>query len=766
MTAGNQFITALLLPSLALSLLAGFLLQRADATSKGSPAFAGSQSCAICHSNEMEAWQNSHHAWAWRDPTAKNVLGDFDDASFLHRGVETRFNLRDGRFTVETEGPSGETASYQVHSVAGVAPLQQYLIETERGRLQSLDVVWDVERRQWYHLYPDQDLPAGDGFHWTGPYKTWNARCADCHATGYKKSYDPRSKRYQSRQSEIGVTCEACHGPGEAHVSWAKDPNSFQAGSWLHVDPRGLTFNFQPEKAQAEIEVCASCHARRGQLTDSSPLAGTAFDDSYRLALLREGLYFADGQIQDEVYVYGSFLQSKMYARGVRCSDCHEPHSGRLVAESNDLCTQCHNPVGNPEFPSLPNAEYDTPEHHFHRISSKAAQCTSCHMPERFYMRIDGRRDHSFRVPRPDLSEKLGTPNACTSCHEDKSHDWAAQEIKKRYPEGRIGTPHYGEDLAAARAGDPLAPLKLLRLALDRDQPAIVRATALDLMRTVDTPGVGGSNADAVTDLLSDPSPLIRSSAARLQETVDPDRRIGRLAALLEDPTRSVRIAVAQALVDVEARLLPPQTQPALRAALGEYQASLLATADFPETQMNLAALASGMGNQRAAIAALQTALEMDAQLLEAWTSLGTLQNATGQFKQAEETFLTAIEKRPEAGSLHTLLGFLYAERGDFARASKSLEQAALLLPEDARVRYNLGLALQRAGRHAAAETAMRKAAALAPEDPDILYALAALLSDSGQLTEARQTLLDLLELHPKHPTARELLGQIPAPEP
>ncbi len=763
---GFKSVARLTLPALALCLLTGVTMHFADATSQRKADFAGSQSCVTCHREATEAWKDSHHAWAWRAPTEGNVFGDFGDTTFLHGGFETRFSKQGDRFLVETEGPSGKTEQYEVHSTVGVTPLQQYLLETAPGQLQSFDVAWDSEKRQWYHLYPNQELAAKDGFHWTGPYKNWNARCADCHATGYVKNYDPRSKTYQSHQSEIGVTCEACHGPAKAHVTWAKDPGSFKAAAWQGVDAQGLTFNFQPEHAQIEIELCAACHARRSQLTDSSPLAGTPFDDSYRLALLREGLYFADGQIQDEVYVAGSFLQSKMYDRGVRCTNCHEPHSGQLRAQGDAICTQCHNPLGNTDFPTLPKAQYDSAEHHFHDVDSEAARCTSCHMPERLYMVVDGRRDHSFRVPRPDLSDKLGTPNACSTCHRGKSNDWAAREIESRYPKGRMGTAHYGEDLAAARSGDPLASLKLLRLALDRIQPAIVRATALDLMRIADTSGAGGLNADAITDLLSDPNPLIRSSAARLQAAVDPDRRTSRLLPLLEDPRRSVRIAAAQSLVDVDGRLIPQKKLPALRAALGEYRASLVATADFPETQMNLASLASRTGHQQAAIAALKTALEMDSQLLEAWQSLGALQNAMGQSAQAEETFLRATEELPEAGGLHTLLGLLYAERGDFEQASMSLEQAARLQPEDARVHYNLSLSLQREGRQDAAKTTMRRAAALAPEDPDILYAFAAQLSDGGQPDEAREILKQLLELYPNHPKARDFLNNIPAIRP
>ena len=142
------------------------------------PSYVGSEICAACHAAETEVWRGSHHAQAWTPTLPANVLGDFDDAMFEQNGVLSRF-FRDGdNYVVETDGPDGQTTSYPVHSVVGIEPLQQFLLETEPGRLQSSDVVWDTENRRWYHLYPDQELYGGQGLHWTGPYKNWNARCA------------------------------------------------------------------------------------------------------------------------------------------------------------------------------------------------------------------------------------------------------------------------------------------------------------------------------------------------------------------------------------------------------------------------------------------------------------------------------------------------------------------------------------------------------------------------------------------------------------
>ena len=372
---------------------------------------------------------------------------------------------------------------FELHGVVGVAPLQQYLVATETDRLQTLDVAWDVERRHWYHLYPDQDLRPGDGLHWTGPYKTWNARCAECHATGFEKNYDPHARRYQSRQAEIGVGCEACHGPGEAHVAWAEAPDTFENARWPELTAKGFTIGFSVGVPETEIQQCAGCHARREPLFDGNPMPGTAFHDAYRLALLREGLYHADGSIQDEVYVYGSFLQSKMYARGVRCTDCHDAHSARLKADGNKVCTQCHSPVGNPRFATLRKADYGDPSHHFHTPGSDGAKCKSCHMIERIYMGIDGRRDHSFRVPRPDLSVETNAPNACTDCHADRSPSWAAEEIKRRFSHAGQRGPHFSQVFATARRDPAESQEALLEIAKQGGLPGVIRASALDLLR-------------------------------------------------------------------------------------------------------------------------------------------------------------------------------------------------------------------------------------------------------------------------------------------
>mgnify|MGYP001816505612 FL=1 len=616
-----------------------------------SPRYVGSKVCADCHGPIFEAWSKSHHALAWQTPDEASVIGDFNDASITHKGVPSRFFRRGDKFVVETDGPDGKLKDYEVHSVAGIEPLQQYLLEVEPGRLQALDLSWDAKAKRWYHLYPEQDLKGGDGLHWTGPYKNWNARCAECHATGYEKKYEPRTRSYASTQAEIGVGCEACHGPGEAHLAWAKQPEEKATKSQSRLSDKGFTLAFTPKDAETEIQQCAGCHSRRGPFDEKSPLPGTPFHDSYRLALLRDGLYHADGSIQDEVYVYGSFLQSKMYDKGVRCSDCHSPHEADLKATGNAVCTQCHSPAGNERFPTLKKASYDDPAHHFHEPDSAGAQCKSCHMIERVYMGIDGRRDHSFRVPRPDLSDETGAPNACTDCHEDKDAAWAAAELKRRFPDSKHQGPHFSQVFAAARRAPATQTDKLVEVALDSRLPDIVRATALDLLR-----GSGPETATRVEWLLRHPNPLIRAAAVDLQTALPMPKRLSRLEQALSDSTKLVRIAAARALLGAPRSGVKRRLAPALQAASSEWQKSLVANADFPESHMAIGGTALALRNPRAALQAFGEAVRQDPQLVDAWIMMARIQLALRDRDGAKDVLNKGLSKNPDNQFLQSML--------------------------------------------------------------------------------------------------------------
>ncbi|MEO1091354.1 MAG: cytochrome c3 family protein [Pseudomonadota bacterium] len=607
--------------------------------------YVGSAACSNCHEAEHAAWTGSYHALAWTLPSPTTVRADFDGTSFTHASVTTRFE-RDGEaYVVVAPGAKGPEQRFAVVGVAGWAPLQQYLIETEPGRVQTLDIGWDVVERRWYPVFPDHVVHGpSDGLHWTGPYKSWNARCAECHATGYSRNYDQATRSYAPRQAEIGVGCEACHGPGQAHVNWAEAPGAFSGTG------NGLTFDIAAS-AEAEIQQCAQCHSRREPFLDGNPPPGIAFHDAYRLALLRPGLYHADGQIREEVYVYGSFLQSKMYARGVRCSDCHDPHGARLELSGDAVCTQCHSPAGEPRFPTLRLADYAAPEHHFHDPRGEGARCVNCHMIERFYMGIDGRRDHGFRVPRPDISARVGTPDACTDCHADEGAAWAAAEIAQRYPESVVRDRLVAVTFAAAAADPSSQAADLLAIAERGDLPGIVRASALDFLQPVADPAIAARAAWA----LDDPDPLLREAATALQVGLPAGERPARLQASLEDPLRAVRIAAARALLDVPTDGQPPALAEPMRRAFDEWEAAQRTKADFPEAQLALGGAALAARDTRSALHAFRETVTLDRELVAGWIMLTRIHWALGRPDRARAVLAEALAFNPSAPELQEL---------------------------------------------------------------------------------------------------------------
>ena len=355
--------------------------------------FVGREACARCHEKESRAWTGSHHDQAMTEASEATVRGDFSGVRFEGDGMRARFFRRDGKFLVETAGPDGPPTEFEVAYTFGWKPLQQYLIRFPGGRLQAFSVAWDTEKRRWFFLYPGRQIPPGDWLHWTRNGQNWNGMCAECHSTNLVKSYDPKSDSYATTWSEVDVSCEACHGPGSRHVAWAEVPPMGRAA----LANTGLVMRTSGIDNRALVELCAPCHSRRTELGDYDHRRSELLDNHLPV-LLAEGIYHPDGQILDEDFEYGSFVQSKMFRMGVRCTDCHDAHSLKLRQEGNGVCLQCH---------AAP--AYDDARHHFHQKQwqgrpSDGALCVSCHMPKSPFMVVHWRADHSLRIPRPDLT--------------------------------------------------------------------------------------------------------------------------------------------------------------------------------------------------------------------------------------------------------------------------------------------------------------------------------------------------------------------------
>ena len=705
--------------------------------------------CGGCHVQQFGDWLDSHHDLAMQEAREETVLGDFDGATFDHFGVESRFFRRDAGFYVNTDGPDGTLEDFEIRYTFGVEPLQQYLIPLSGGRLQALGIAWNSAESEWFHLYPDEPIPAGDPLHWTAWRQNWNSGCADCHSTNLQLNYDEASQTYDTTWSAIDVGCQSCHGPGERHVQWAdgRDPS-------LTGNPGDTGLDVRFGDSVTEVDSCAACHSLRAPIHPDRS-AVHAFLDAFRPTLLDPGFYHADGQILGEVYEYGSFLQSRMFAEGVRCSDCHNPHSLRLRVLGNAVCEQCHHPDAPLDrFPTLTAKDYNSPEHHFHPEGSDGARCVSCHMAERTYMQVDPRRDHSFRIPRPDVSMAAGSPDACTSCHTDQTQGWAARTIADWYGPGRRRGPHYGEVLAAGHQGTPGALDRLIRLARDEEQPEIVRATALQQLAISGSGGTG-----RLTEVFEDPAPLVRMGAALgLGALPHPER--SRLAArLLGDPVRSVRIQAAEGIAPVAARLVGDAST-AFETARAEYENAAAALPDNPISHYNLGNFHTATGELSRAVRDYRMSLSLDPAFLPASLNLAVLLSQLGRNAEAKTVLRNAVAVEPGAGDAHYSLGLLLAEQGELAESLEHLERAAALLPQNARVHYNHGLALQRLDRRAEAEAALLRAETLAPDDPAFLNALAILYVQEGRWSEALPWAERLVALDP-NPDADRLLRMI-----
>jgi predicted CXXCH cytochrome family protein len=731
--------------------------------------FVGANACKTCHEKEYQAWHGSHHRQSMQEATAETVLGDFNNARLRHFNVESTFFQRDGKFMVRTDGTDGKLTDYEITRTFGVWPLQQYMIAFPGGRYQMLGIAWDARTKaeggqRWFHLTPDEKMDHKDPLHWTGRYQNWNLQCAACHSTNLKKGYDAATDSYHTTFSEINVACESCHGPGSRHTDWAKQARAPYAPdadkglmvlrsrwreAWSFVGD-GATAQRDRPADEAAANTCAACHARRSTLVEHGE-PGAPLMDTHRPALLTQPNYYADGQQRDEVFVWNSFLQTRMHQKGVTCMDCHDAHSLKLRADGNTLCARCHNAT-----------VFDTPKHHGHQAGSKGAQCVECHMPERNYMVVDARRDHAVRVPRPDLSDALGTPDACTRCHTERKPHWAAEAMDRWYGKGWRARPQTGSTLHAGATQGVSALPSLMALAEDPALAPIVRATALTLAQ----PHLGPQAMPALRKLLGHTDPLLRASAVGSLEPFDAPTRVAAAAPLLADPVRGVRVEAARVLADVPDDQIPADRRATREKALKEYVDSLTEDADWPSSNVNLGNLRLRQGRVDEAITAYRRALALDPLFPGGYLNLADAWRQAGRDADGERALRDGIARMPRNADFHHALGLLQVRMGDKPAALLSLAQAARLAPDNARYAYVHAIALNSMGKRAEALALLGGAQVRHPDDVDILNALVSINAESGNPKAALGYARKLSALLPGDPSVQRMLADLQARAP
>ncbi len=735
--------------------------------------FVGSETCAGCHQTQARLWEASQHKVAMQHATDKTVLGNFNDGSFEYSGVHSRFFRRDGKFLVETDGPDGKLAEFEVKYTFGVDPLQQYLVEFPDGRIQALSIAWDTRPKdkggqRWFHLYPGEEIKHDDVLHWTKLNQNWNFMCAECHSTGVAKNYDAKTDRFATSWAEISVGCEACHGQGSSHAAWARDQLSWwpfgkradlNKGLLVRFDERrDVTWPINPQAGTArrsttpvalrkEVETCGLCHARRaGFHQDWIP--GQWLSQTHVVEPLTRSTYHADGQIRDveEPYNYAPFKQSRMFAAGVTCSDCHEPHSAKLRVAGEGVCLQCH-----------PSDKYAGAGHRHHAGVDAAPTCISCHMPARTYMIVDPRHDHSFRIPRPDLSAKLGTPNACNGCHSDKSPQWAAAAVEAWFGPNRGGFQTYATAFHAARTDAVDAAALLAVVAADGNTPAVARATALGEL----APHVSPQNIAVAKAGLVDPDPMVRIGALEMLEDL-PASQIWPLASpLLADPVRGVRIRAASLLAAVPTASQPPADREHFDRAAREFVAAQRFNADRPEARATLGNFLAKRGLAADAETEYRTALHLSPQYLPASINLADFYRQLGREGEGETVLRAAIAISPREAAAHHALGLALTRLKRSDEALAEFRKAAELEPGNAHYLYVYGVALHSGGRGAEAMTILKDALTRHPADREILLALVSFSRMAGDTSAALGYAEQLLVTAPNDRKLVELVQEL-----
>lgn len=687
--------------------------------------FVGNQSCVGCHSKEFKDWESSNHAKAMMEVNDMNVLGDFNNKQLVRKGLTHKMFKKNNAFYVITDGPNGTMQEYEVKYTFGYHPIQQYLVEFEGGRLQVLSLTWDVVKKEWYYMsdevYKNLSVSHDNWLHWTNQAYNWNSMCAECHTTNLKKNYHPETDSYKTTWSELNVNCEACHGPAENHLKWTATKND-------DVENFGFVKKFKDANNHSQIETCIRCHSRRSIFGDYD-YAWENPHEHMAISTVGSPNYHPDGQIKEEDFEIGSFMQSKMHENGVKCSDCHNVHSGKVKFQDNRLCTQCHLPK-----------QYDTEKHHKHQANTSGSMCVDCHMPGQNFMGRHFRRDHSLRIPRPDISKVTNAPNACNECHKDKSVDWAVEKTTLWY--GQKSKDHYGFTFHKASLQEPSALGELTKIISNKKNALIVRQTAMDVLRA--------NYPDQCQPLLN---PYLNNKQIELRyqslfnSKVDATNA-SQILALLKDPIKGIRSTAAIRIAENKS-FLTDGYQSDYDKAIKEYVAILTYNSDFPDAKLNLGNYYFSQNDPKNAANYYLKTINQDKEQIQAYFNLAYVYNQTNKTPEAVAVLESYIQNNPKDTNANYDVGLLIAEYGDYQKAVIYLEKAKKYTSPNDRIVLNLAKIYAFLGNKNKAESYFVELTQKFPQTQEYYVELFQFYIQNKNIEKAKQTALKLLQKFP-----------------
>lgn len=691
------------------------------------PPDPAAKNCATCHAQAHEQWLLSQHARANRRVDASLDSPAFQpERKLVHGSFVTTMSKAGSNFVFAVSFSNRPAETYVAKAVIGIEPLRQYLVEVPGGRLQTMDVSYDPRSNDWFNAQGDENRQPYEWGHWRNRSMTWNVQCAFCHMTGLQKNYVISNDSYRTTWKAMGISCVQCHSPAEKPAT------------------NGCPVAGKPKPSpEIAMDNCASCHARREELTSQFE-PGERFNDHYRLTLPdMPTIYYADGQIRDEDFEFGSFQLSKMCNKGVICMDCHNPHSGKLKLpwQNNAVCMQCHAAPG--ARGAIP---IDPATHSHHADTNSGFQCVGCHMPETKYMQRDPRRDHGFTSPDPRLTIDLGIPNACNRCHADKDAKWADEWTTKWYSNrmDRV-TRHRAYAISKAWNGDTSVVGDLVKFTATETIPAW-RATLLGLLTPwSDRPEVFALMNEVATNT----NALVRAAAAR--GLAGNRLATPTLRALQRDPIRSVRL---------DATWSDPEVGGMTELQLAEVNAYLANVQDQPAGALRTAELALQRGRNDEAEKWARKAAEWDPSAAPQH-ALGRILHAVGKSQEGLTAMQRATQLAPQEAGFHFDLALLYAELERGTDAMASLKNAVAADPRFGRAWYNLGLSQASFDQLDDAIKSLQKAGGLLPDSPEPPYARATILMRQDKKAEACAAAELALRIAPNYTPARELIEAI-----
>lgn len=715
-----------------------------------------SQTCITCHEKEVNAWRTSHHAKAMGSADAKNVLGNFDDAQLSYEGKQVKFRLEAEKYYIEMPNLSGVMKTYQVLYTFGFEPLQQYIFDAGKGKLQFFPFAWDSRPKntggqRWYVVHPEQE--PHDSFHWSQMGQNWNQMCADCHSSDFRKNFDLNTRTYSSEYSSINVSCSSCHGNLDEH---SRDPIKYPVLTdspyigaetpLFKTDSQGKLNPISKRRSSDQVIVCAGCHARRNAISDRAE--PDFLNRALETVLLKPEFYHVDGQVADENFVWGSFVQSKMYAAGVTCTNCHDPHGGQLYVQGNQVCTQCHD-----------SKNYDKPTHHMHKAGTDAAKCVNCHMPATLYMGVDSRRDHQFSIPRPHLTRDTGAPNACNNCHTNQDAKWASKALDKWYPQLKDASlNHFAYAFHEADNTLPRGHKKLLTVFTDDTQATIVRASALSRLANYPHP----DSMRAIETAVKNTEPQFRLAAIDAAAPYSNAEKWQLLEPLINDNQMNIRARGSRALAAAsQMPSIPKQAKQTIKNGLEEYRSMQNYQADRGFAHTNLGNLERDLSNFDNAVRHYKTAIAIEPIYLPAYLALARIMEFSNNAAQGINVLNQALTVNPDAAEVYFALGLTRIRQRDKELALAHLGKATELSPDNPHYFFTLGALLQDQGQPEEALKNYEAARELAPKNPRMTYAMLPLLLQLGQTQKALTYAEQLITLIPEDLQTLRLINML-----